>query len=476
MESPDDQSRAATVFLVGAVVLTLLFLGLMRLEWVERTLLLPFTNSQADLAEWLGWTRSTLVVVDLSCSGSDVLAMCLGAIAAYPVSIRARLLGAVVGVVLIIAVNTARIGTLWHMAAEKVWFDTMHVYVWPAILMIVVLVYLLAWIGYARRDFHATPHHIPRGKLGPVQLTPRFVGLLAACVVVFVATQPLYLESDFIMGVAYWIATTSVEIALFFGVNAVETVTKSGSAVTMNGNSYLVTQACIITPMIPVGVAVALSLGVSWPKRVAAVLCLGPIFVALGIVRLLILTIPSTLMPAADIVTHAFYQLVIFIPLVVLAAVWRHGLETKAWQRAGLATGCSLITLMIVGSLYTEGIYGVDAALRQLFGSGDSELPIAGDPQGALAMLPAYQLALFMAIWFAAFTGLGWKRFAAAVVLLALSAAGFFFVLSALASVADYVPNVRYLRAWAVVAPILVVAAMEWPLRHADDSRSSEVA
>ena len=244
MESTKDQNRAALRFVVAAVCYSLVLLGLMRLGWVEQALLLPFTEFQAALAESLGWTRANSVVISISCSGSDVLALCLGLVVAYPVSGRARLLGCLGGLGLIVALNTARIGTLWHVYASPGWFDTLHEYIWPAILMVAIVGYVLTWIALAHRGFRAMPHHDPRGRLGPVQLTPRFVVLTGACVVAFVALAPWYLESSAVLGLAAWMASAAVGIASALGVDA----SVSGNVLTMSGNSFLVTQECIATP------------------------------------------------------------------------------------------------------------------------------------------------------------------------------------------------------------------------------------
>ena len=475
-EASTDSSDSPGRFLVRAVLLSLAFLGLMRLRWVEQALLLPFTRAQAVMAEKLGWTPAENTIVDLSCSGSDVIAMCLGAIIAYPVSVRARVLGCIGGLALIVTVNTARIGTLWHMWAEKEWFEIMHVYVWPAILMVVVLVYLLGWIGFVQRDFRGTAHHAPRGQLGPVQLNPRFLVLLGVCIAVFVALAPIYLESQWILGLAGGVATTAVAIGNFMGVHSVEFVTSRGSAITMNGNSYLVTQDCIMTPLIPVGVAIVLSLRTSWARRSLWMVALVPIFLTLSTIRLLVMVIPPSLMPAADIVSHSFLQFAVVIPMVILAAFWRHGETATAWQRGALSLGGALIGLMVVGSVYTDTIHAAASALREPFVATGATLFGDKDPQGALAMLPGYQLGLFAALWFAAFTGSGWVRFASGCAILAVSAVGLFVLMSVLANSAEYFPNVRYVRAWAVGVPLLVAVAMDPANRQRLPWRSGAVA
>ncbi len=58
--------------------------GLMRLGWVENTLLTPFAQLQQRVAEQLMGVKSGLLYADASCSGGDPMALCMGAIFAYP--------------------------------------------------------------------------------------------------------------------------------------------------------------------------------------------------------------------------------------------------------------------------------------------------------------------------------------------------------------------------------------------------------
>ena len=72
--------------------------GLMRLGWVERQILLPFAQLQADQ---LTGVQTDAVYVDASCSGGDAMALCLGAVLAFPAPWSARLRGAGGGLLVI---------------------------------------------------------------------------------------------------------------------------------------------------------------------------------------------------------------------------------------------------------------------------------------------------------------------------------------------------------------------------------------
>ena len=91
--------------------------GLMRLGWVERQLLVPFAQLQERVADQLTGAPTDAVYVDASCSGGDAMALCLGAVLAFPATWSARLRGAGIGLLVIAAFNIVRIGNLSLVAA-----------------------------------------------------------------------------------------------------------------------------------------------------------------------------------------------------------------------------------------------------------------------------------------------------------------------------------------------------------------------
>ena len=75
------------------------------------------------MADQLTGAPSDLVYADASCSGGDPLALCAGAIFAFPATWGARLRGAAVGFTLITAVNVVRLGNLSLVAENKALLD-----------------------------------------------------------------------------------------------------------------------------------------------------------------------------------------------------------------------------------------------------------------------------------------------------------------------------------------------------------------
>ena len=80
--------------------------------------------------------RPTWSIADASCSGGDPLALCAGAIVAFPATSGARRCGAAAGFTPITALNVVRLGRLSLIAENRTLLDLLHVYIWPAILIL----------------------------------------------------------------------------------------------------------------------------------------------------------------------------------------------------------------------------------------------------------------------------------------------------------------------------------------------------
>ena len=149
-DTPRPPTRAAEFALRG-VAWSLGFFGLLRLPWVEAQVLWPFARLQGMVAVRMFGTPALPVEATLACSGADAMALCLGAICAYPVPWPRRLAGAAGGFALILALNTIRIGTLGRAAASPAAFTALHLYLWPAALTLAIAGYVFAWMRVADR-------------------------------------------------------------------------------------------------------------------------------------------------------------------------------------------------------------------------------------------------------------------------------------------------------------------------------------
>jgi exosortase/archaeosortase family protein len=435
---------AAFKFALRAVAWSLGLFGLLRLSWTEAHVVLPLTRMQAGLAMGLFGTPVLAVDVTLACSGADALALCLGAVLAYPAQWRMRLAGAAGGAGLIVGLNSLRIGTLGRAAASPVWFSTLHVYVWPAVLTLAIAGYVFGWMRLADRRQAGAENATAVGPVASEQPQPtrRFVLFAAGFLLVFSAASPLYLESAGVLAIAGFIARAA---AATLGIVDISAHASANVLWTPRGG-FLVTQECISTPLIPIYLAAICAYSTTWRRLVLAVLATLPLFTVLGIVRLLVVALPDAVVASPLFLVHAFYQLLLGAVVVFLAALWRHGRKT-ALRHALVGVIVGVLFVYLFGPLHTRGV---------TYAAG---IPF-DDPQGAIAFLPAFQVGLYLALWAAAFVALGWKRFFAGLALLQLTQIAGLLALQALASHSGLTAHVRDVRGWAVGGPLLIVAAV----------------
>ena len=445
--SPSTRHSPALSFAIRGAAWSLGLFGALRLREVETMALLPLTRLQGRLAEGAFGIPAAPIDVTLACSAADAFALCLAAILAYPANGLARLKGAAGGIALILVVNTLRIGALGRAAATPAWFEALHVYVWPAVLTLAIAGYVFAWmrrvdaVGDSASPASPIPDRVP-------SLTPftwRSALLMGTFLVLFVVAAPLYLESAGVLAVAGFITRTAAGALHAAGVPA----TASGNVLWTARGGFMVTQECLATPLIPVYLAAVLAFSRTGRARAVALAAAVPLFVGLGLARLLVVALPAALVASPLFLVHAFYQLVLAAVLVFLAARWRHGTGVTAWRRAllGGALGGLCVTLLAPPCA---------AALRWAF----TEAAPLTDPQGALAFLPAFQFGLYVALSIAAFVTLGWRPFAAGLAVLGLSQAAGFVLLHIAAAQAAFLPHVRDVRAWSLAGPLLVVMAL----------------
>lgn len=444
----------AAKYVLRGVAGSLGFFALLRLNWIETRVVLPLTRAQADVSVGLFGKSALPVEATLACSGADALALCLGAVLAYPVKWRTRLAGAGAGALLILTLNTLRIGSLGRAVASPAWFNALHLYIWPAVLTLAIAGYVFAWMRMADRppSPSATARQVlpsaaarlalPSAKAGLVpQPSRRFIWLTAAFLIVFAATSPLYLESAGVLAVAGFIARAAAGTLGILGVNA----HAAANVLSTTRGAFLVTQECISTPLIPVYLAAVCAYATTWPRLIAGVVAALPLFTALGIVRLLVVALPD-LVASPLFVVHAFYQLLLGAVVVFLAALWRHGRRT-ALRHALLGAGVGVLFVQLLGPLFLRIVtYPAGAPID--------------DPQGAIAFLPPFQAGLYLALWTAAFVTVGWRRFLVGFSVLALTQTAGLLALHALASHSGLIAQVRDIRGWAVAGPVLIFAAV----------------
>ncbi|MEO7271064.1 MAG: hypothetical protein ABIX28_23485 [Vicinamibacterales bacterium] len=420
--------------------------ALLRLPWTEAHLLLPVVSFQGRVAADLFGAPARAVVVTLACSGAEALALCLAAIVAYPAGWGARASGVAGATALVLALNTVRIGSLGRVAASSGWFDLLHLYLWPAVLTLAIAGYVFTWMHLADRPALPAGDHA-RGVVAIARRPAphrRFIVLTMVFLVVFALTAPLYLKSTVMLAVATFVAGAAAWLLNLVGVTA----HASANALWTPRGGFVVTQECLSTPLIPIYLATVAAFARTSPRQVIGVMAAVPLFVALGVARLLVVALPGAFGSPLFLV-HAFYQLLLGAVLVGLAACWRHGGRTAA-ARTLVALAAGAVFVVLLGPLYMRAL----ASVAPLPGS---------DPQGAIAFLPAFQVGLYLALWVAAPVGVSRRWAAAGLVLLASSHVAGLLALPALATHAGWI-SIAEVRGWAIVGPVIIAAVVA---RHA---------
>ena len=320
----------AVRFVLRGVAWSLGFFGLLRLTWIEAHVVLPFTRVQAAVAAGCSARRRCPSRPRLRAAGPTRWRCASGPSSPTRCGGATRLAGAGGGVALILGLNTLRIGTLGRAAASPAWFNALHLYVWPAVLTLAIAGYVFAWMRLADRrptpDEEAVAHRSDAredvailARRGP-QPSRRFVVLTVAFLLLFSAASPLYLGSPSLFALAGFVARAAAAMLGGVGVSA----HAAANVLWTPRGGFLVTQECISTPLIPVYLAAVCTYSTTWRRLILGVLATLPLFIALGIVRLLVVALPDVVASPLFFV-HAFYQLLLGAVVVFLAALWRHG-------------------------------------------------------------------------------------------------------------------------------------------------------
>lgn len=436
----------ATTFLLTALAWSLGLFALFRTPWAEQQLVVPLTQLQKQAADYYTGSPAVPIAVSLECSGTDVLALGLAAILACPVSWRARLAGSAVAAALILGINTARIASLGHAAASPGLFRALHLQVWPAILVLVTAGYVFAWM----RMVLAAP--------GPSPLARRFAPRAGVLLVAFALCGPWIARSQALLEAGAWTARAASVILSAAGLAAAA----YGNVLATSRGAFSVTPECLATALIPLYVAGVLAVRMTWPWRALALLAAPLLFGSLAVVRLLLLALPPALAASPLFLVHGFHQLVLAVSFVVLLALWREppapGRWARAAGRAGAALGAAAMLAVVAGAVLTSAVLGAAQAVASLAPHTLTELTATGDAQGALALLPAYQASLLLALGMTVFAS--WRRLLSAFGVLLASQVVFLVILGELADHAGLVVHALLLRAWAVGVPVVLTLVM----------------
>jgi S-adenosylmethionine decarboxylase len=426
---------AIRAFLAKAVLWNLALFGLLRLPWIADPIVNAAIGFQTSLIAWYGARPHPGIVVAANCSGVDVVALCLGIVLSYPAIWRRRISGALMGVVTIIGLNAVRIATLNAVAGSPGTLRLLHVYVWPIVLAFVTIVYVWLWIQRCERR-----------RLSSAQGWTRFFKYSAAGLVAYAVVVPWAFSSATLETAGAWTVAAGVAILAALGTEA----HSAGNLLMTSRGAFQVTNECLFTPMVPLYLSAVFAMPLSRVRRGAWLALTLPLFFVLGIARLLLLALPPVLIQQPAFLAHGFYQLLAGCLTIVVAAhvALRGQSGWAASRRALFALTASGVAGLAIGPAWNVA----------LFATG---LSVASDPQGALALLPAFQMALTLGLWIALTGGRRYSRLARG---LGVVAAAQIVLLAALGSLelAGIHTHALVIRGWALAGPLAVAAS--WAL------------
>lgn len=123
------------------------------LATVSAAILTPFDTDIAHHGRIL-MSKSTgfAVSIEAGCNGVEAAIILIAGMLAFPSSAIQKVVGIVVGIVAVQAVNLLRIISLYYLGKwNTAVFEFSHLYLWQALIMIDVLVVWLLWIRWASK-------------------------------------------------------------------------------------------------------------------------------------------------------------------------------------------------------------------------------------------------------------------------------------------------------------------------------------
>ncbi|MFV0477459.1 MAG: exosortase H [Parahaliea sp.] len=125
----------------------------MALAKISAALVTPFDSEVIAYGRILEHTGNHFAVsIEAGCNGVEAAIVLIAGIIAFPASWRDRLLAAIIGFFTIQVLNIIRIISLFYLGqwSENV-FSFFHLYLWPVLIMLDVLIVFLIYLRYLNR-------------------------------------------------------------------------------------------------------------------------------------------------------------------------------------------------------------------------------------------------------------------------------------------------------------------------------------
>ena len=124
------------------------------LAHLSAVLILPFDNSVVAYGKILQFKDSGFAVsIEAGCNGVEATIVLIAAIGAFPANWRARLIAIGLGFLAIQVLNIVRIISLFYLGNWNLeYFSWIHLYLWPALIMLDVLVVFIFYLRYLSKQ------------------------------------------------------------------------------------------------------------------------------------------------------------------------------------------------------------------------------------------------------------------------------------------------------------------------------------
>jgi exosortase H (IPTLxxWG-CTERM-specific) len=117
---------------------------------LSAVLILPFDSSVVAYGKILQFNDSGFAVsIEAGCNGVEATIVLIAAICAFPASWRTRAIAVALGFLAIQVLNIVRIISLFYLGDWNIeYFSWIHLYLWPALIMLDVLVVFIVYLRY----------------------------------------------------------------------------------------------------------------------------------------------------------------------------------------------------------------------------------------------------------------------------------------------------------------------------------------
>jgi exosortase H (IPTLxxWG-CTERM-specific) len=127
---------------------------------ISAAIILPFDPSVLAYGKILQFGDTGFAVsIEAGCNGVEATIVLIAAVLAFPAGWRARLAAIVLGFLAIQALNILRIISLFYLGNWNLdIFSWVHLYLWPALIMLDVLIVFIVYLRHLSRQPGAPEH------------------------------------------------------------------------------------------------------------------------------------------------------------------------------------------------------------------------------------------------------------------------------------------------------------------------------